>query len=154
LAKQNLIDWPVLIDEGIDKARVIAPNDIWRSIAFMRINTLEAMKMPPLAHQKLDEVGVELLREWIQSLPGPRVLDPPTISPPGSKGRGPIQVTLSSREPGASIRYTLDGSVPTTSDPVYERPIKLTEPTILRAKAFKTDFTRSITVQQLFLLDD
>src|SRR5262249_37928687 len=46
LPRQNLIDAPVLIDEGIDKARVIAPNDIWRSIALLRVDTLEAMKMP------------------------------------------------------------------------------------------------------------
>src|SRR5262249_31522272 len=46
LPRQGLIEGQVLIDEGIDKAHVIAPNDIWRSIAFMRINTLEAMKMP------------------------------------------------------------------------------------------------------------
>ncbi len=154
LTNQNLIDGPVLIDEGIDKACVIAPNDIWRSIAFMRINTLEAMKMPPLAHQRLDEEGTALLRAWIQSLPGPRVVDPPTISPPGSNGSGPIEVTLSNREPGATIRYTLDGSVPTTSDPLYERPLKLTGPTVLRAKAFKPGFTRSITVQNLFLVDE
>ncbi len=37
-----------------------------------------------------------------------------------------------------TIRYTVDGTVPTTSDLLYEKPIQLTGPTILRAKAFKT----------------
>ena len=49
LARQNLIDGPVLIDERIDHPRVIAPNDIWRSILYMRTDTTEAFKMPPLA---------------------------------------------------------------------------------------------------------
>src|SRR5262249_43436349 len=50
LARQGLIDGAVLIDEGLDKARVIAANDIWRSVALLRISSLEGLKMPPLAH--------------------------------------------------------------------------------------------------------
>ena len=47
LAKQNLIGGRVLIDQRIDGAQVVAPNDIWRSILYMRANTTEAFKMPP-----------------------------------------------------------------------------------------------------------
>src|SRR5882672_9270945 len=36
LPEQNLIDGQVLIDEGIDNARAIAPRDVWRSIILMR----------------------------------------------------------------------------------------------------------------------
>src|SRR5262249_13217727 len=46
LAAQGLIDGRVLIDQRIDSARVVAPNDTWRSILFMRVNTTEAYKMP------------------------------------------------------------------------------------------------------------
>ena len=81
LPRQNLIKGPVLIDEGVDRPRVIAPNDIWRSIALMRISTLDGRKMPPLAHETLDVEGRNLLRSWIDSLPGPPVLAPPLISP-------------------------------------------------------------------------
>ena len=154
LPKQELIDGPVLINQGIDGARAIAPNDIWRSIILLRVNTLEAMKMPPLAHNHLDGSGMALLRQWIESLPGPTVLAPPAISPPGGDYSKPVEVTLKAGEPGASIRYTLDGSVPTTSDLLYEKPIKLAGPTILRAKAFKPGFTRSITAQQVFIIGD
>jgi uncharacterized repeat protein (TIGR03806 family) len=154
LSKQNLIDGQVLIDQAIDKARVIAPNDIWRSIAFMRVNTLEPMKMPPLAHETLDQRGLDLLREWIQSLPGPKVLAPPTFSPAAGKNPGPIQVTIFDSEPGVTIRYTLDGSVPTKSDPLYQGPITIGEATTLRAKAFKEGFTRSITAQATYIVGD
>jgi uncharacterized repeat protein (TIGR03806 family) len=153
LAQQNLIDGRVLIDQRIDGARVIAPNDTWRSILFMRANTTEAFKMPTLARNTIDVEGMALLRQWIESLPGPKVLSPPEISPPGGNLKMPVEVTLKS-EPGAAIRYTVDGTVPTASDLLYEKPIRLTGPTILRAKAFKPGFTQSITTQEIFLVGE
>jgi uncharacterized repeat protein (TIGR03806 family) len=151
LSRQGLIDGPVLIDQRIDNPRVIAPNDIWRSILYMRANSLEALKMPPLARNKVDEAGMKLLRQWIESLPGPPVLPPPAISPAGGSYDQAVQVKLSS-EPGAAIRYTLDGTVPTASDSLYEKPLQLTGPTILRATAFKNGFTKSITSQEIFIV--
>ena len=135
-AQQGLIGGRVLIDERIDHPHIIAPNDPWRSILYMRANTTETFKMPPLARNTIDEHGMALLRQWIESLPGPPVLPPPEISPRGGKFKQPVQVSLKS-EPGATLRYTLDGTVPTTSDLLYEKPVPLTGPTILRAKAFK-----------------
>jgi hypothetical protein len=150
LSRQNLIEGPVLIDEGIDKARVIAPNDPWRSIALLRASTLEANKMPPLAHEVLDERGIGLLREWIGALPGPKVLAPPTVSPPAGKYAGTVRVALSHPDPEAAIHFTLDGSLPDASDPIYTGPIEIKEATTVRAKAFKHGSTRSITAQATF----
>ena len=154
LERQNLVNGPVLIDQGVDHAKVISPNDIWRSIAYMRVNTVEAMKMPPLAHQTLDKQGINLLRQWIGSLPGAPTLPPPSFSLPAGKYPGPIAVSLSQPEPGSVIHYTLDGSAPTSSDPAYQAPIKLTEDTTVRARAFKPGFTRSIPVQATFIIGD
>ena len=153
LAQQGLIQGRVLIDQRIDGARVIAPNDIWRSILFMRANTTEAFKMPMLARNQVDEHGMKLLRQWIETLPGPPVLPPPEISPRGGSFTNSVEVILKS-EPGATIRYTVDGTVPTTSDLLYEKPIRLTGPTILRAKAFKPGCTKSITTQEIFLVGE
>ena len=36
------------------------------------------------------------------------------------------------------------------SDPTYEKPIKLTGATVLRAKSFKPGHTKSITAQEVF----
>jgi hypothetical protein len=63
-----------------------------------------------------------------------------------------VQISLTSSEPGADIRYTLDGSVPGTSDMRYDKPIELEGPAVLRARAFKEGFTRSITAQQVFII--
>jgi hypothetical protein len=57
-------------------------------------------------------------------------------------------------EPDATIRYTLDGTVPTTDDLLYEKPIRLTGPTIVRAKAFKPSCTKSITSKEIFLVGE
>ncbi len=151
LAQQNLIQGRVLINERIDGARIIAPNDIWRSLLFLRANTVEAFKMPPLARNTIDRRGMKLLQEWIDSQPGPPVLPPPEISPPGGTFAQPVVVVLKS-EPGATIRYTVDGTVPSAEDLLYEKPILLASPTILRAKAFKPGFTKSITTQEIFLI--
>jgi uncharacterized repeat protein (TIGR03806 family) len=153
-AQQGLIDGPVLIDEGLDGARVIAPRDIWRSVLFLRVNTVEGMKMPPLAHQELDRASIALLSEWINSLPGRPVLPPPSMSPRGGHFAEPVVVTLAGSQPGAEIHYTLDGSVPNKQDPVYKTPLRLTGATVVRAKAYSTGFTRSITVQEVFVVGE
>jgi uncharacterized repeat protein (TIGR03806 family) len=152
LEKQELIDGPVLIDQGIDRPRVISPHDIWRSIAFMRMNTVDDIKMPPIARETIDHKGVNLLRDWITSLPGRSVLDPPAMSPAGGTFDKPIEISMTDAEPGAEIRYTLDGSVPGRSDARYETPIKLTGPAVVRARAYKDGFTRSITAQEVFIV--
>jgi hypothetical protein len=118
----------------------------------MRVDTIGDIRMPPLARETIDQKGVQLLGEWINSLPGPAVLAPPTISPQGGTYGKPVEISLTAGEPSAEIRYTLDGSVPGTSDMLYEKPIRLSGPAVLRARAFKQGFTRSITAQEVFII--
>jgi len=152
LDQQQLINGPVLIDQGIDKPRIIAPHDPWRSIAYMRVNTTGDIRMPPLARNTIDPSGVALLDEWIMSLPGRDVLSPPQISPAGGAFESSVEVTLTEPEPGAVIRYTLDGTVPGPSDLAYDKPIKLTGPAVIRTRAYKDGFTRSIIAQDVFIV--
>jgi uncharacterized repeat protein (TIGR03806 family) len=152
LAQQGLIDGPVLIDQGIDRPRIISPHDIWRSIAFMRANTDGDIRMPPLARETIDQYGVSLLSQWILSLPGRAVLDPPTLSRPGGTYAAPLEIVLRDSEPGTAIHYTLDGSDPGGSDPLYLAPIQITDTRILRARAFKAGFTRSISAQEVYVI--
>ena len=48
-------------------------------------------------------------------------------------------VGLSTSSAGATIRYTLDGSVPSSSSPAYTVPIEISATTILRARTFEAD---------------
>ena len=152
LPEQHLVDGSVLIDQNVDRARVISPHDPWRSVALMRIDTNDDIRMPPLARNTIDTQGVELMRQWIESLPGRDVMHPPSISPIGGNFDHPVSVTLASSEPGAEIRYTLDGSVPGPKDTRYEGPIRIDGPTVLRARTYKDGFTRSIVAQQTYLV--
>jgi uncharacterized repeat protein (TIGR03806 family) len=152
LSEQGLINGPVLLDQGIDRPRVISPHDTWRSIAFMRANTNGDIRMPPLARETIDQGGVALLGQWINSLPGRAVLEPPTLSKPAGTYDAPIEVSLQDSEPGVDIHYTLDGSEPGAADPSYQAPIRLTGSTVLRARAFKEGFTRSITAQEVYVI--
>ncbi len=152
LEKQGLINGPVLIDERIDRSRVIVPNDVWRSIAFLRVNTVGDIRMPPLARETIDPEGVSLLRQWIGSLPGRQVVPPPQMTPESGTYSAALKLTLSDGEPGTDIHYTLDGSTPTASDPRYEQPIDVSATTIVRARAFKDGYTRSVVAQGVFVL--
>ena len=152
LAKQELIDGPILINEGIDRPHVIAPHDIWRSIAYMRINTNGDIRMPPIARETIDAQGVQVLRDWINSLPGKDVLGPPKITPDGGTFGKAVTVSLSSADPGAQIRYTVDGSVPGPQDMLYSGPITVSGPTVVRARAYKDGMTRSITAESVFIV--
>ncbi len=152
LAEQKIIDGPVLIDQGVDRARVISPHDPWRSIMLMRVDTNSDVRMPPLARKTIDAQGVAVLREWIDSMPGQDVLAPPVISPAGGTFTGPVFVTLASAEAGAQIRYTVDGSAPGAGDSLYSGPIKLDGPIVLRARAYKDGYTRSVISQQIYVI--
>jgi hypothetical protein len=154
LPKQALINAPARINLGIDRARLVAPNDPWRSLVLVRLNTLEHTKMPPLAHERIDRDGVEILRAWIASLPGPPVVAPPAIEPKGGDLHGPIRVTITHPDSLAEVRYTLDGSPPSPSSPPYERPLRLTVSATVRARAFRPGHTRSIVVQDTFVIGD
>jgi uncharacterized repeat protein (TIGR03806 family) len=152
LAKQQLIDGPILINEGIERPHVIAPHDIWRSIAYMRINTNGDIRMPPVARETIDGQGVQVLRDWINSMPGKDVLGPPQITPDGGTFGKAVTVRLSSPDPGAQIRYTVDGSVPGPQDTLYSAPITVNGPTVVRARAYKDGMTRSITAESVFIV--
>jgi len=69
----------------------------------------------------------------------------PTFNPPEGTYVTPFEVTLHSCTPGASIRYTLDGSEPTESSELYENPFTVSQETTVKAKAWKEGMTASTT---------
>jgi len=70
LAQQNLINGPVEVDLGLNDPRVITPQDLGESMLHFRMNSLQAgTQMPPLATNVIHEEGVQLIADWINSLP-------------------------------------------------------------------------------------
>lgn len=68
----------------------------------------------------------------------------------------PIAVSLSSAQPGVTIRYTTDGSAPSeTNGNVFQEPIAITTTTTLRAAAFANQQLPSAVMTQTYIfLDD
>jgi uncharacterized repeat protein (TIGR03806 family) len=55
-----------------DDVRLIVPGDPQRSFIYLRSQSDQpAMRMPPLLRNRVDDRYVELLRQWIESLPAP-----------------------------------------------------------------------------------
>lgn len=103
-------------------------------------------------------------RYFRQATPGlanttPGVLghvDAPVANPPRGFFEVPALVTLTSGTPGAVIRYTVNGSVPSLANgTVYSGPVPLDKTTVLRVAAFLGGFEASppVTHTYLFLND-
>lgn len=79
-----------------------------------------------------------------------------TSSEPRGFKTAPFSVTLSCPSaPGSAIRYTLNGSTPTTNSPLYTSPLTITNSSLLRAAVVVPDTVRQnvLTVSWLFLED-
>lgn len=66
------------------------------------------------------------------------IITPPLITSSSDDGFAKHKtITITSRQPGCPIYYTLDGSNPTRLSKVYEQPFEIYETTIVKAAAFK-----------------
>jgi len=72
LSAAEIINGRLVSTLGSDQTRVIAPHSTDYSILFWRVNQRARDQMPPLATSLIDAGAVELLKEWINTLP----LDP------------------------------------------------------------------------------
>lgn len=76
-----------------------------------------------------------------QLLPIYRPIAPVKIGPERTVFTDEIEVTLASETPGVEIRYTLDGSDPTLLSPRYEKPLRLQNTTMVKARAYRPGMT-------------
>ena len=67
-------------------------------------------------------------------------------TPVGGNFNGTADIVLSTPAPGVAIRYTLDGSEPTATSPLYTAPITLTATTKVAAKPFFSDVNAPVLV--------
>jgi hypothetical protein len=77
----------------------------------------------------------------------------PTISPAGGTYTSPQSVSLSCGTFGATIRYTTNGSEPTSSSTQYSSWIIVSSTTTIKAKAFKSGMTESYTASATYTIN-
>jgi CotH kinase protein/Lamin Tail Domain/Chitobiase/beta-hexosaminidase C-terminal domain/Secretion system C-terminal sorting domain/SprB repeat/Divergent InlB B-repeat domain len=75
----------------------------------------------------------------------------PVASMVGGHYNSSISVSLTTTTSGASIRYTLDGSEPISTSPLYNNPLNINSTKVLRARAFKSGMTPSRTMTHTYL---
>ncbi len=74
----------------------------------------------------------------------------PAISPNGGVFTAPVSVSLSTGTAGAAIRYTVDGSDPTSASAPYTGPFQVTVDTTVKARAFLAGYSDSPVSVALF----
>ncbi|MBP5314821.1 MAG: chitobiase/beta-hexosaminidase C-terminal domain-containing protein, partial [Muribaculaceae bacterium] len=82
--------------------------------------------------------------EMVSQSDGPAAPATPTFSPAGGTYTSAQNVTISCSTSGAEIRYTLNGSTPTTSSALYSAAIPISETTTIKAIAVKDGQTSSV----------
>ncbi len=65
-----------------------------------------------------------------------------------------FQVVMSNQNAGATIRYTLDSSEPTTNSPAYSGPLTISSTTTLRTKAFLDGWKPSFSSTHTYIFVD
>jgi hypothetical protein len=153
LAQQNITNFPAAFSLGIsDGACVVKAKDIWRSVLVSRINTLNQDIQMPDFRNLIDTNAVQVITDWINSLPGTPALAPPAIMPNGGSFFSKVNVALQSPDTNATIFYTLDGSLPSTNSIRYSSAFNLMSNVTISAFAAETNFNNSIAVSALFLV--
>jgi uncharacterized repeat protein (TIGR03806 family) len=147
LTNQNIIGTPAVKGNlGYDNVDIVTPDDVWRSSLYDRMDEVNpATQMPPLARNLIDTNAVQVMADWINSLPGTPALPPPTLTPAGGTYLGSVSVTL--QDPATNsvtMYYTLDGSLPTTNSLLYTGPILLTNSVTLNANAWAAGYSNSV----------
>ena len=83
--------------------------------------------------------------------PGATVVAPPVFDPPAGSYPAAQTVAIGCLTSGATIRYSIDGTVPTSSSGLlYVSPVAVSSTLTLRAIAYKSGLTDSTVAQALY----
>ena len=73
------------------------------------------------------------------------------LSVPSQSFKGTLMVGLGTTIPGAEIRYTIDGTLPTATSTVYASPLMLTSTTQVRAQPFVSGTAAGLVTTGLYI---
>lgn len=95
---------------------LVQPNDVWRSVLYSRIRALGATGMPPIGKTTIDFRALNIVSNWICSLPGEPAVAPPVIHLIRSNGIAYVRtdcqasnvVALALKETGEELKVSLE----------------------------------------------
>jgi hypothetical protein len=150
---QHITNYPAAFSLGLDRAYIVKSQDTWRSVLLYRINSTNSNnKMPPLARNLVDTNAVQVITDWINSLPGTPTLAPPVITPNGGTFTSAASITLSAQITNATIYYTLNGVRPTTNSLAYAGAFNLYSNATVSASAYAPGFDNSVPASANFFV--
>ena len=130
-----IFDWP-------EKGRLVVPglgNLVWRAwsvseparpVGYQKLGPNLHLQLPKAAQNPICSViAVEVQGELA-------IYRRPTITAHASTFVHPLAVRLETASDELELHYTLDGSTPELSSPLYENPIQLEQTTTVQARAF------------------
>jgi uncharacterized repeat protein (TIGR03806 family) len=94
LPNQNIVNGTVGNTLGISGAKVVVPQDTSKSILYLRANSLDTFKMPPLARNTIDSNAVATISQWINTLSAPAISPIADITINSNSSTGPIAFTI------------------------------------------------------------
>lgn len=80
-------------------------------------------------------------------------LAPPMLKYESGFFSGKTSLEVIFNQPGAEVRYTLNGNEPTQKDFLYSKAVSITKKTLVKVKAFGNDFLPSETVTANFITE-
>lgn len=80
------------------------------------------------------------------------IADAPSFSMPSGEYKGTIELSINVPA-NTSVRYTTDGSIPTEQSTLYDGPINISKPTVIRARAFHPALEPSNIVTQSYMMN-
>ena len=83
--------------------------------------------------------------------PGEKLVSP-LVTPAGGTFAGPVKLTLEAAITGSVIRYTLDGSDPTETSPIYKDSLMMVRSATLKSATFRARFPTSDVVTSTFTI--
>jgi len=119
----------------------VGTNDTNYDLSFL--NTFGYDAVNPVATATAPSPGAAL-RVHANNATSALIVSPPYFSPGDGLYRGTQSVVIGSGTPGATIRYTTDGTTPTpTNGTIYAAPVAINTETILLAVAYTNGMTNS-----------
>lgn len=93
---------------------------------------------------------VKVLENIISQFPFvSKIAAKPVIKPEKNISDSPAKIEITSSD-NSTIHYTLDGTIPDISSPVYKEAITLDKTTVITAKAFKENYLESLPATEIF----